>query len=98
MPLFVMIGRDGPAGAAARDRNRAGHVAHLDALEADGRIVFAGPVRDEADERSIGAVIVFEAESLEAARDLVARDPYVEGGVFETWSVRPFRRAYPRQG
>ena len=98
MPLFVFIGHDGPDGLVARDANREGHVAHLDALEAEGRIPYAGPIKDEAGERSVGAVIVFEAPDLEAARRLTASDPYVEGGVYETWTVHPFKKAYPKAG
>jgi uncharacterized protein YciI len=98
MPLFVMLGRDAPDGAAVRAANRADHVAHLDALDAEGRLAYAGPIRDDADERSVGAVIVLVAESLEAARALVERDPYVRHGVFGTLEVSRFRRAYPKQG
>ena len=98
MPLFVMIARDGPEGAARRSAHRSAHVAHLEALDHDGRIAFAGPIRDQGSDRSVGAVIVFEAASLDEAEALVARDPYVSGEVFETISVEPFRLAFPKPG
>lgn len=97
MAWFVMIGRDGPEGAERRSENRSAHVAALEALDAARRIAFAGPIRDADNQRSAGAVIVFEAASLEAARELMARDPYVAGGVFESWSVDPFKLAYPKE-
>lgn len=96
MPLFVMIGFDGPNGAALRDANRAGHLEHLDALEAEGKIAYAGPVRTDDDQSSVGAVIVFEAEDLPSAREIVDRDPFVRAGVFETLRVTPFKKAYPK--
>lgn len=71
-------------------------MAHLEALDRAGRLAFAGPIRNEANDQSVGAVIVFEAPSLDEARDLIASDPYVAGGVFDTWSVDPFRKAFPR--
>lgn len=96
MPAYVMIAHDGPDGEARRAEYRAAHVAHLDALDADGRILFAGPIRNDANDTSIGAVIVFEAESLAEAKALVAKDPYVAGGVFARSEVSPFRPAYPK--
>ncbi len=95
MPLFVLIGHDAPGSAARRAANRDAHVAHITEMDRQGRIVLAGPVRNDADEQSTGAVIVFEAASLEAARAWAAQDPYARAGVFETCMVAPFRRAFP---
>ena len=97
MPLFTMIGHDGPDGPAGRGRHRAEHVAHWSALDEAGRVILAGPIRDESDEVSIGAVIVFEAADLTEARDLVSRDPYVTGGVFESLMIAPFKHVFPKK-
>jgi len=91
-----MIGLDGSEGAARRDRYRAAHVAHVEALDRVGQIVLAGPIRNEGDDASVGAIIVFEARDLAEAREIVDRDPYVIGGVFESLLVAPFRRAFPK--
>ena len=96
MALFVFIGHDGPDGTAKRDQYRAAHVAALDKLDAEGRIAFAGPIRDDANTPSVGAVIVLDAETLDAAKKLMAHDPFVVGGVFASYSVHPFRQAYPK--
>ncbi len=95
MPLFVMIGWDGPDGAARRDHHREQHLAHIHELEHEGRITFAGPIRNDANDRSIGAVIVLEAADLDEARTIVDRDPFVVGGVFEKVTVRPFKQVIP---
>ena len=97
MPLFVMIGYDGPDGAARRDRHRAEHVAYWTALDRAGRVTLAGPIRDESNEASVGVVIVFEAADLSEARDIVHRDPYVTGGVFESLTVAPFKHVFPKK-
>jgi len=60
-----------------------------------GRIACAGPIKSEEGMRSTGAVIVFQAASLDDARRLVDRDPYVTGGVFETVTVSPFHVVFP---
>ena len=95
MPYFVMIGHDVPDSAGLRERHRAAHVAHVTALNDAGRIACAGPIKCDNGERSTGAVIVFEADSLDEARRLVDRDPYVTGGVFKTVSVSSFRVVFP---
>lgn len=92
-----MIGWDGPEGGGRRDQHREQHVTHITTLHESGSIVFAGPIRDEADEKSVGAVIVYEAANLDEARTLVAGDPYVAGKVFESIEVRPFRQVFPRK-
>lgn len=97
MPLFVMYAQDGPDSSAKRDRHRAAHVAHISALDDNGRIVLAGPLKDDPGERSIGALIVFEATDIEAARQLVGQDPYVEGGVFQRIDIQPFKQVFPTQ-
>ncbi len=97
MSLFVLIGRDGPEGAERRSRCREQHLAHIGALNREGRIAYAGPIRNDADDGSIGSVIVLRASSLEEARDLVSKDPYVIGGVFESTTVSPFKQVFPAE-
>ena len=92
MPLFVMLGLDGPESAERRNQCRARHVAHIEALERQGRIVLAGTPRNDDNDASIGAVILFEARDLDEAREIASRDPFVAGGVFQTLTVAPFKR------
>jgi uncharacterized protein YciI len=95
MPLFVMIGRDGENGLARRPAARPRHLAHLEPLDRAGRILIAGPLLDPDGSTPRGSVVVFEADSLEEARKLAARDPYVIEGVFATYDVHPFKRVFP---
>ncbi len=90
-----MIGLDGPEGSDRRDRHREQHVAHVRALEREGRMVFAGPIRDDENEHSIGVVMVLETLTLDEAHELIDRDPYVSGGVFDSIIVKPFRQVIP---
>lgn len=97
MPMYVMIGHDRPDGPERRAQHRPAHIDHIEGLDAQGRIMLAGTPRNDADETSIGSVILFEAPDLAEARAIVARDPYVTGGVFETVVVAPFKQVYPRK-
>jgi uncharacterized protein YciI len=95
LPLYTYIGYDGPRGAELRKIHRPAHLANLEPLEAEGRIRFAGPLLDP-DGNPVGSVIVIEAGSLEEARDIAARDPYVAEGIFERHDVYETRVVFPR--
>lgn len=89
--LFAIIGTDGPRGQALRPSLRAAHLARLEALEREGRLVLAGPFGDGS-----GSLIVLAAESLDDARTFAEADPYVTGGVFQAIDIRPFMKVLPR--
>lgn len=95
MPLYAMIGRDGPRGAELRKLHRPAHLAGLEGLEAAGRIRHAGPLLDDAG-APLGSLVVFEAASLDEARGVAARDPYVVEGVFASHEVLETRVVFPR--
>jgi len=88
--LFVVIGRDGPQGQERRKLFRDEHLARLQQLEREGRVVLAGPFADKS-----GSLIVFEAATIEEAEAFAAGDPYVREGVFEAHEVRPFKQVFP---
>ena len=95
MPLFALIGRDGPRGAELRKLHREAHLAGIESLDRAGRIRHAGPLLAEGG-HPVGSVVVFEADSLDAARALAAGDPYVVEGVFESYEVRETRAVFPK--
>lgn len=95
-PLFIYIGHDGAEGSERRSANRAAHVAYLEGLYADGRLVYGGPMRDESD-CSIGAMLVFSAADLAEARKQVEADPYFQAGVYASYELRLFVKVFPRQ-
>jgi uncharacterized protein YciI len=95
MPWYVLIGRDGPRGVELRRIHREAHLAGLAELDAAGRIRHAGPLRDEQGS-PCGSVVIFEAPSLEEARALAARDPYVVEGVFAHHEVLETAGVFPR--
>ena len=95
MPLFALIGRDGPRGAELRKLHREAHLAGIASLDRAGRIRHAGPLLDDAG-LPVGSVVVFEADSLDAARALAAGDPYVVEGVFERYEVHETRAVFPK--
>lgn len=69
-----------------RAERRPDHMAHLDKLQAAGSVVLAGPLADLS-----GGIIVFSADSLEAAEALVAQDPYTQHDVTKDRSIREWK-------
>jgi uncharacterized protein YciI len=62
------------------------HRGYLTSLLEAGKLVCAGPFQDD-----YGALIVYEAETQEAAEELIRNDPFYAAGVFVRWTVRPWK-------
>lgn len=89
---YVILGFDGPEGQVRRKLHRTAHLARLEALEAAGRLILAGPLTDGA-----GSLVIIEAESPEEAETFIKDDPYVLHGVFQRYEVHPFQQVLPRK-
>jgi len=100
MMLYAIVGEDRPDSLSARLAARPAHVARLQALQAEGRLLLAGPFPaidaiDPGPAGFSGSLIVAEFASLEAARAWADADPYVGAGVYARVSVKPFRKTLP---
>lgn len=98
--LYVIIGEDRPGTLDQRLAARPDHVARLQALQADGRLILAGPCPaidspDPGPAGFSGSVIVAEFASLAAAESWAGADPYVAAGVYAKVTVKPFKKALP---
>ena len=98
--LFAIIGEDHPDSLALRRELRPAHLARIDELVEQGRIVLAGPfpavpVEDPGDAGFTGSLIVAEFDSFDAAKVWADSDPYTTGGVFSRVEVKPFRQTLP---
>ena len=97
---YAIIGTDNSASLAARRSARPAHLARLQALQNEGRMLLAGPfpaidAEDPGEAGFTGSLIVAEFESLEAAQSWASADPYVDAGVYSATSVKPFRKVLP---
>lgn len=98
--LYAIIAEDVPGSLARRLESRPAHLERLKALNADGRLVLAGPhpAIDAADPGPAGfsgSLVVAEFASREAAIAWASEDPYVAAGVYARVTVKPFKRALP---
>ena len=86
--LYALIGYDKPNGLAQRIEHRPDHLAHLDAL--GNKVVLAGPFLAENGDM-IGSIVVIEAETLDSAREIFSRDPFMAGNLFDSVTIKPWR-------
>ncbi|BAO44797.1 YciI family protein [Thiolapillus brandeum] len=98
--LYCILGTDREDSLEARMAARPAHVERLKALQAEGRLVLAGPnpavdANDPGPAGFTGSLIVAEFPSLKDAEDWAATDPYVSSGVYKHVSVKPFRKVLP---
>jgi uncharacterized protein len=89
---FVIIGYDGEEGEAKRKIHRSAHLANLELLHKQGRVVLAGPLTDKT-----GSLLVLEFDTQEEAEEFARHDPYTVHGVFERFEIHPFMQVLPNQ-
>lgn len=65
------------------------HRAYLAALKEQGRLFASGPFEDDS-----GALIIYEAETEQEARGLLEADPFNEAGVFQSYTMKPWRQVF----
>jgi uncharacterized protein YciI len=88
--LFVIIGHDGPNGAALRPKVRPAHLENLRPLVEQGKMLIGGPFTDGS-----GSLMVIDMDNEAAALEFARNDPYTREGVFERVEVKPFRKVVP---
>ncbi|XZG71393.1 YciI family protein [Chitinibacteraceae bacterium HSL-7] len=98
--LYAIYGLDVPDSLSKRLPVRPAHLARLEALKTEGRLVLAGPFPavDAVDPGAAGfsgSLVVAEFESLAAAKAWADADPYADAGVYSSVDVRPFKQVLP---
>lgn len=97
---YMIHGRDVPGSLEQRLGARAGHLARLNQLKDEGRLLLAGPLpaidaEDPGPAGFTGSLVVAEFESIDHAKAWASADPYVAAGVYESVYVKPFKRVLP---
>lgn len=97
---YVINGTDTEDSLERRLTVRAAHVARLQQLQNEGRLLLAGPYpavdsNDPGPAGYTGSLIIAEFESMEEAQAWANADPYVEAGVYAHISVKPFCKVLP---
>lgn len=85
---YAVICRDKPGAIEIRKANRDAHLAYL---AETGVVTLAGPfVSPEG--VMCGSLLILDVDSLQAAKDWAAGDPYAKAGLFESVSVDEWKK------
>lgn len=98
---YVIYSRDREDSLQARLAARPAHVARLEALLAEGRLLVAGPrpaidAMDPGPAGFLGSLVVAQFDSLQQAQAWADADPYFEAGAYQSVDVSPFIRVMPK--
>ncbi|RUR34373.1 YciI family protein [Vreelandella nanhaiensis] len=98
--LYAIISEDVANSLERRMTARPDHLARIETLRDEGRLVLAGPhpavdTENPGDAGFSGSLIVAEFDSLEAAQSWADADPYIIAGVYAKVIVKPFKKVLP---
>lgn len=97
---YAIIAEDFPGTLDKRLEVRPRHLARLEQLKDEGRLLLAGPHPAIDNENPgpagfTGSLVIAEFESLPAAESWAKADPYLEAGVYARVQIKPFKKVLP---
>jgi uncharacterized protein YciI len=97
---YMICTQDKPDSLPRRLAARPDHLARIEILKDEGRLLLAGPnpaidALDPGPAGFTGSLIVAEFSSLEAAKIWADADPYNAADVYESVMVKPFKKVLP---
>ncbi|UYM55624.1 YciI family protein [Leclercia adecarboxylata] len=97
--LYVIFAADVADSLEKRLSVRPAHLARLQLLHDEGRLLTAGPMpavdsNDPGAAGFTGSTVIAEFDSLEAAQTWAQDDPYVAAGVYDNVVVKPFKKVF----
>ncbi|NTS76121.1 YciI family protein [Catenovulum sp. SM1970] len=97
---YVIFSQDVENSLPLRKQVREQHLARLNELKHQGRLLVAGPnpaidAEDPGEAGFTGSTVIAEFDSLEQAQTWADADPYIEAGVYQSVIVKPFKKVLP---
>ncbi len=98
--LYAIIATDIEGTLSRRLQARPDHLARLELLKNEGRLIIAGPhpaidSNDPGDEGFTGSLVIAEFDTLQDAQNWADTDPYIKAGVYDNVIVKPFKKVLP---
>jgi uncharacterized protein YciI len=98
--LYAIISEDIVNSLEKRKLARPDHLARLELLKNEGRLILAGPHpkidnENPGDAGFTGSLVVAEFNSLADAEAWANTDPYVAAGVYAKVTIKPFKKVLP---
>lgn len=97
---YAIISEDIENSLEKRKSARPEHIARLEQLKTEGRLLIAGPhpaldTEDPGEAGFTGSLVVAEFSSLDDAQNWADADPYIAAGVYAKVTVKPFKKVLP---
>jgi len=97
---YAVISEDVADSLPRRKPAREAHLARLQELKQQGRLLVAGPhpaidSDDPGDAGFSGSLVIAEFDSLAEARSWADADPYMDAGVYSQVVVKPYKIVLP---
>jgi uncharacterized protein YciI len=97
---YAIISEDVPNSLGFRQGAREAHLVRVQELKQQGRLFAAGPhpavdSEDPGEAGFTGSLIIAEFDSLGAAQAWADLDPYIEAGVYQRVTVKPYKIVLP---
>ncbi len=97
---YAITGTDVPDSLEKRLTARPTHLERLQTLKNQGRLLLAGPFpaidnEDPGAAGFTGSLIVAEFATLAEAQAWADADPYITAGVYQSVTVKPFKKVLP---
>lgn len=98
--LYAIVSEDVPNSLPKRKLARPDHLARLEHLKSEGRLIVAGPFpaidsNDPGDQGFTGSLVIAEFDSLQDAQEWANNDPYIAAGVYQSTMVKPYKKVLP---
>ncbi len=100
MPLFVITCTDHEGTLEKRLAVRPQHLARLEKLADEGRVIVAGAMpkdRDDLQAGFYGSTLILDFDSREALDNWLAEEPFLKEGIYAHIDVKPFNKALPHE-
>ena len=96
---YVLFSQDVENSLQKRMGVREKHLARLQQLQDEGRLLTAGPMpaidsENPGEAGFTGSTVIADFPSLEEAQQWADADPYIEAGVYEKVIVKPFKKVF----
>lgn len=91
--LFAITCLDKPHSLDLRLANRAAHIEY--ARRNADKMLVGGPLLADDGETMIGSLLIIDLPDRGAADALMAKDPYVTAGLFDSVVIRPYKKVLP---
>jgi uncharacterized protein YciI len=91
---YVITCTDKAGSGDIRAANRAAHLAYLESF--GDKVFAAGPTLTEDGGAMTGSVLIVEFDDGAAAERFTTDDPYAKAGLFDSVTIRPWRKVLPK--